>query len=133
MKLFFILFIMGLACCSEATAGTLDQPKRAESNKKVLIIGAAGAIGKQLTEKILKTKGPGSVIAALRKTPLSKEIRNLGVIEEFGVDLTKPETLKKVIDKWSKQIDVVWNLAAPLSVETDKDPNAANDVTVKGF
>jgi len=39
-----------------------------------LIIGAAGAIGKQLTEKLLKMNGKGSVIAALRKTPLSKEL-----------------------------------------------------------
>ena len=38
---------------------------------KVLIIGAAGAIGKELTKAILKKRGPGSVIAALRKTPLS--------------------------------------------------------------
>jgi FlaA1/EpsC-like NDP-sugar epimerase len=39
--------------------------------KKTLIIGAAGAIGKELTRSLLVKNGPGSVIAALRKTPLS--------------------------------------------------------------
>jgi hypothetical protein len=28
---------------------------------------------------------------------------------------------------------VVWNLAAPLSIETEKDPKAADDITVQGF
>jgi len=38
-----------------------------------------------------------------------------------------------LIVKYSQDIGVVWNLAAPLSVETASDPNMANEVTVKGF
>jgi threonine 3-dehydrogenase len=38
-----------------------------------------------------------------------------------------------LIQKYSQDIAVVWNLAAPLSVETANDPNVAKDVTVGGF
>jgi len=38
-----------------------------------------------------------------------------------------------LIQKYSQDVGVVWNLAAPLSVETANDPSVAEDVTVKGF
>jgi len=55
------------------------------------------------------------------------------VIEEFGVDLTNEKTINDLITKHAKDIAVVWNLAAPLSVETAADPSVAAKVTVGGF
>jgi hypothetical protein len=60
-------------------------------------------------------------------------LKDLGVIEEFNIDLTKEQTITDLITKYSQDVGAIWNLAAPLSVETASDPNKSNDVTVKGF
>ena len=51
----------------------------------------------------------------------------------MGIDLRDQKTIEGVVAKYKQDIKVVWNLAAPLSIETEKDPNAANDITVQGF
>jgi UDP-glucose 4-epimerase len=55
------------------------------------------------------------------------------VRQEFGVDIRDKKSLIRVLQKYSAQIKCVWNLAAPLSVETAKDPSLAHDITVAGM
>lgn len=99
--------------------------------KKILIIGAAGAIGKCLTERLLKNGI--EVVAALRKTPLPEELSELpGLYQEFGVDCTDEESIRRCFEKHGG-IDCCWNLAAPLSVETAGNPDLAYDVVVNGM
>jgi len=45
---------------------------------RVLIVGAAGAVGTALAREIIKLKGPKSVIAVLRKTPLPTDLSEVG-------------------------------------------------------
>lgn len=102
------------------------------SDGVTIIIGAAGAIGKSLTKIITEKHGENSVVAALRNTPLPD---NLGacVISEFGVDVTKEETIEHLIKQYSGRIKMVWNLAAPLSVDTAKNVEVAHDTVVNGM
>ncbi len=97
-----------------------------------LIIGAAGAIGKALTAGILEKHGEKSVLAALRNTALEEPLASR-VVSEFGVDVQNEESLRELFAKHAGEVEVVWNLAAPLSVDTAKDPKVAFDVTVGGM
>lgn len=125
----------------DASGGEKGSAKRGESGQKhkssrrrnkVLIIGASGAIGRELTKAIVAVRGPGSVIAALRKTRLPADIEAV-VVSEYGVDIRSQESLDRVVAKYAEEIDAVWNLAAPLSVDTAADPAVAHDVTVGGM
>ena len=63
------------------------EEKGAEGAKrKVLIIGCAGAVGTALAERILATRGPLSVVAALRRTPLPEGLAERCICE-FGIDV----------------------------------------------
>ncbi len=92
----------------------------------------SGAIGQKLLEAIIASKGPGSVIAALHTTPLPDHLHSQ-VISVFGVDVRNKESILAALQAHASEIDVVWNLAAPLSVATAKDPSYAKDVTVGGM
>jgi threonine 3-dehydrogenase len=101
----------------------------------VLIIGATGAIGKKLSEKCLE-KG-WRVVAPLHRTPMPEYlIQKYGenqLISEVGFDITKWKVVKDLISKYSKEIFCVWNLAAPLSVEAEKNPKLSESVTIGGM
>ena len=95
-----------------------------------LIIGASGSIGKNLA-KALAQRGD-YVVAGLRKSPLPADLATMITAQEFGVDVREPETIKAVFAK-HPQIKIVWNLAAPLSVETAKNPHVAHKIVVGGM
>mmetsp|Transcript_12198 Transcript_12198/g.28995 ORF Transcript_12198/g.28995 Transcript_12198/m.28995 type:complete len:356 (+) Transcript_12198:54-1121(+) len=109
----------------------------------VLIIGAAGAVGSQLTRSILRRRGPGSVIAADRRlakghrSPMPPDIADLVVNgyghEGKGIDIRDEASIDAVLKEHKSTVEVVWNLAAPLSVETAMDPAVAHDITVGGM
>lgn len=99
--------------------------------KCVLVIGAAGAIGKCLVEYMLR-QGL-QVVAGLRKTPLDDSLttqENLKCV--FGVDCTDAASIRRCFEL-HPMIDCVWNLAAPLSVETARNPEHAFNVVVNGM
>ena len=52
------------------------------------------------------------------------------VISEFGFDIRSEERIRELFLRYPDSIGAVWNLAAPLSVDTAKDPQAALDITV---
>ena len=101
----------------------------------ILIIGASGAIGKKLTEKCLQAGW--RVLAPLHRTPMPEYLTNKygkdQLISEFGFDITKWKIVKELFEKYSKNIFCVWNLAAPLSVEAEKNPKLSEQVTVGGM
>ena len=67
---------------------------------------------------------------ALHRTPLPEHIAT-GVICEFGFNIRDAESIRRLFEKHADKIDSVWNLAAPLSVDTAKDPTSAYDITVR--
>jgi len=102
-----------------------------EQEKKTLVIGASGSIGQQLLMSLNKEK-PMTTIAALHRTPLPEHVAQRSVCE-FGFNIRDKESIRNIFQKHRDSIDSVWNLAAPLSVDTAKDPASAHDITVNGM
>lgn len=103
---------------------------------KTLIVGAAGAVGKRLCAALLAKGMP--VIASDRMPQLPGSLtRSLldvpGSVAVGGVDVCDREALKALFREHADENTTVWNLAAPLSVETAMDPKVAEAVTVGGM
>lgn len=99
--------------------------------KKVIIIGASGAIGKSLVTYFLD-RGV-RVVAPVHRTRLPAPIRTrTGLIEVVGFDCRSISALDTLCRDHA-DADAVWMLAAPLSVDTAKDPDLARDVVVGGM
>ncbi|RLD62906.1 MAG: L-threonine 3-dehydrogenase [Bacteroidetes bacterium] len=97
--------------------------------KKILIIGAAGQIGSELTMELRKRYGNENIVAAFRKTKPSDEILESGPFET--IDATNFEQVEKVVKKYN--IDTIYNLAALLSAVAENKPQAAWNVGVNGL
>ncbi|HOW51807.1 MAG TPA: NAD-dependent epimerase/dehydratase family protein [bacterium] len=97
--------------------------------KKILIIGAVGQIGSELTLKMRELYGNQNVIASTRKTPPSDKIKESGPFEFF--DVMDRKKLEEVVDKY--KVDHIVNMAAILSAVGEKDPMFAWDVNMNGL
>lgn len=97
--------------------------------KKILIIGAVGQIGSELTLALRDIYGNENVIASTRKTPPSDKVRESGPFEFF--DTTNKDDLLKVCKKY--EIDAIVNMAAILSAVGEKYPMLAWDVNMNGL
>lgn len=95
-----------------------------------LIVGAAGAVGKRLATALAK-RGD-RVIASDRMPRLPAAIQKMAAACEPNVDVRDLDSLRHVMRK-HKDIRCVWNLAAPLSVETALSPEVAEAVTIGGM
>lgn len=99
-----------------------------------LIIGAAGAVGKRLCGA-LAARGH-RVVASDRMEhlpgSLKRSIGDLGTCVG-AVDVCDADALKALFREHADENTTVWNLAAPLSVETAMDPAVAEAVTVGGM
>lgn len=96
----------------------------------VLIIGAAGAVGKRLV-RALSARGE-LIVAADRAPCLPEQLTSMVAASEANVDVRDGVALNRVFEK-HPEVHTVWNLAAPLSVETAMDPALARQVTVGGM
>jgi len=97
--------------------------------KKILIIGAVGQIGSELTMKLRGIYGNDNVIASTRKTEPSDVVKNSGPFEFF--DTTNREDLEAVCKKYN--VDAIVNMAAILSAVGEKYPMLAWDVNMNGL
>ena len=71
-----------------------EDARRRWRGKKILIIGAAGAVGKGLAAEVLNVLGDNSVIAALRRSPLPKKLAiGEGYAQRTGVKQRGAESL----------------------------------------
>ena len=102
-------------------------PKR-EMNK-ILVTGACGQIGSELTMALRKRYGNENVVATGRKTKPSPELRDSGPFA--FIDVTKPETVEAVVDKYD--IDTIYHMAAILSATGEQNPQLAWDVNINGL
>lgn len=100
------------------------------NNKKmerILVIGALGQIGSELTIALRKKYGVNNVIAAdVRNTP--PETLKDGIFET--IDVLDKEALKLLMKKHN--IDSVFHLAAILSAVGEKDPLLCWNVNMNG-
>ncbi len=85
--------------------------------KNILIIGAGGQIGSELTMKLRDTYGDSNVVCSdLRQ--LSGDVYERGPIEQ--IDSTDIQRIADTVKKYN--IDTIYNLAAILSATAEKKP-----------
>ena len=97
--------------------------------KKILVTGAVGQIGSELTMELRKRYGNDNVVAGGRKTKPSEKLRDSGPFEI--ADCTDINMIRNVVEKYS--IDTIFHLAAILSAVAEAKPNLAWDVNINGL
>ena len=98
--------------------------------KNILIIGATGQIGSELTMKLRREYPNGNVVAGYIPGAEPK-----GELAENGpseiVDITNPAQIAEAVDKY--KIDTIYNLAALLSAVAEAKPQLAWKIGVGGL
>lgn len=98
--------------------------------KNILVIGATGQIGSELTMKLRETYPNGTVAAGYIPGAEPK-----GELLESGpsaiVDITDPAQIAAAVDKY--KIDTIYNLAAILSAVAEAKPQLAWKIGVGGL
>ncbi|MDE6076435.1 MAG: NAD-dependent epimerase/dehydratase family protein [Muribaculaceae bacterium] len=98
--------------------------------KNILIIGATGQIGSELTMKLRSIYPEGNVVAGYIPGAEPK-----GVLLESGpshiVDITNPAQIAEAVDKY--KVDTIYNLAALLSAVAEAKPQLAWKIGVGGL
>ena len=88
----------------------------------ILIIGATGQIGSELTMELRKRYGNTNVVAGYIPGAEPK-----GELKESGpsaiVDITNPQQIADAVSKY--QVDTIYNLAALLSAVAENKPQLA--------
>lgn len=100
-----------------------------------LIIGAAGAVGKRLCAALAArgTRVIASDRMSVLPSSLVKAVGNVDGVTVGNIDVCDPNALKQLFKDHADENTTVWNLAAPLSVETALDPKVAEAVTIGGM
>lgn len=93
---------------------------------RILVTGAVGQIGTDLTPALRRRHGSENVVAAGHRTPPSDEFRKAGPFET--VDATDQEALRRLILK--HDIGTIFHLATVLSGDGEKHPDLAWQVNI---
>jgi nucleoside-diphosphate-sugar epimerase len=96
---------------------------------RIIVTGAAGQIGSELTMVLRERYGSENVVATGHRTPPTAKLRDSGPFEV--IDVTRRETVEPIVDKY--KIDTVYHLAAILSATGEKNPQLAWDVNINGL
>ncbi len=96
--------------------------------KNILITGAAGQIGSELTELLRNQYGNDQVIAAIHSNS-----NKIVYIDKpfYKLDIRNKSSLKDAVEQYS--IDTIIHLASLLSAKAEKNPQLAWDVNVNGL
>jgi len=96
---------------------------------RILVTGAVGQIGSELTMALRERYGGDNVVAAGHKTEPQPELRDSGPF--VTVYVTRRETIEEVVDEYD--IDTVYHMAAVLSAAGEKNPQLAYRVNLDGL
>ena len=98
--------------------------------KNVLIIGATGQIGSELTMRLRREYPNGNIVAGyIRGAEPKGELLESGPSHE--VDITNPLQIAEAVDKY--KVDTIYNLAALLSAVAESKPQLAWKIGVGGL
>jgi len=94
---------------------------------KILVVGARGQLGSELTPALKKIYGEDNLISADRNITSQKERE--GIFEQL--DIMDGKALERVVKK--HKITQIYNLAALLSAVGEKKPQVAWNVNISGL
>ena len=98
--------------------------------KNVLVIGATGQIGTELTMRLRQEYPNGNIVAGYIKGAEPK-----GIVAESGpmaeVDITNAQQIADAVEKY--HVDTIYNLAALLSATAEAKPQLAWKIGVGGL
>lgn len=92
--------------------------------KKILVVGATGQIGSELSKRLRSVYGKDNVVASYIAPPYPDNFFEEGPTEK--IDATKIEDIANVVKKHN--IDTIYNLAAILSATAEQKPKLGWDV-----
>lgn len=101
----------------------------ATGSPRILVTGAVGQIGSELTLELRQRYGAENVVATGHRTNPSSELSESGPFE--FIDVTRRESVEAVVDKYG--IDTVYHMAAILSAVGEEKPHLAWDVNMNGL
>jgi len=100
-----------------------------EERPMILVTGAVGQIGSELTPALRLRYGSDNVVATGHKTRPSPALYEAGPFE--FIDVAKRDTIEAVVDEY--RIDIIYHLAAILSANGEQKPQLAWDVNINGL
>jgi len=96
--------------------------------RRVLVTGAAGQIGSELTPELREKFGSENVVASDIREP-SSEMRDSGPFELL--DVTDRDRIVAVVQEY--EVDAIFHLAAILSATGERNPQLAWRVNINGL
>ena len=97
--------------------------------KRILVTGATGQIGSELTTELRKRYGSDNVTAAGHRRKPSEKLFSSGPFEYL--DVTQKDNIEKLVEKYN--IDTIYHLAAVLSAVGEHKPQLTWDVNMNGL
>jgi nucleoside-diphosphate-sugar epimerase len=97
--------------------------------KRILVTGAVGQIGSELTVELRRRYGAENVVATGHRTKPSAVLCDGGPFE--FIDVSRRETIEAVVKQ--HQIDTIYHMAAILSAVGEEKPHLAWDVNMNGL
>jgi len=100
-----------------------------KTTKRILVTGATGQIGSELTIELRKKYGSDNVIAAGHRRKPGEKLFHSGPFEY--VDVTDKGDVEKLVRKYD--IDTIYHLAAVLSATGEQNPQLAWNVNMNSL